>query len=257
MIDFIQNFEKMSNVPGQSIESSDDENIEVVSPSICHQLVESWPLRLRTGNYVGVLAHDFASALFGHFAEVEQLGFDVLVSSAHTCVDSGAFLHFNSFFLDCKYASMARRTNSATGAPVFSDNFRSFTSCCAFKNKAVRFISQHGITQAYIRLLQNSSESSLLAQYGCGIIIARLLSSEPWSLTLPSLLGGRSRQRHLISQEFRDKMTALRSLPVTSKLAVYRVAPAGAPPKWRVIRASKASKRGSPCKCLSRGSRAK
>jgi hypothetical protein len=29
------------------------------------------------------------------------------------------------------------------------------------------------------------------------------------------------------------------------------------PPKSRVIRASKASKRGSPCKCRSRGSRAK
>jgi len=58
-------------------------------------------------------------------------------------------------------------------------------------------------------------------------------------------------------QEFRDKMTALRSPPVTSKLAAYRVAPAGAPPNSSVIRASKASKRGSPCKCLSRGSRAK
>jgi hypothetical protein len=63
VIHFIQDFEKMSNVPGESIESSDDENIEVVSPSICHQLVESWSLRLRTRNYVGVLAHDFVSAL--------------------------------------------------------------------------------------------------------------------------------------------------------------------------------------------------
>ena len=40
-------------------------------------------------------------------------------------------------------------------------------------------------------------------------------------------------------------------------LTVYRLAPAGAPPNSRVMRASKASKRGSPCKCLSRGSRAK
>lgn len=47
---------------------------------------------------------------------------------------------------------------------------------------------------------------------------------------------------------------ALRAL---SKVAVYRVPPAVAPPKLRVTRASKESKRGSPCKCLNRGSRAK
>ena len=54
-----------------------------------------------------------------------------------------------------------------------------------------------------------------------------------------------------------DKMTALRSASVGSKIAVYRVAPAGAPPNSRVMRVSRASKRGSPCKCLSRGSLAK
>src|SRR5271156_1054175 len=112
----------MSNVPGESIESSDDENIEVVSPSIRHQLVESRSLRFRPGNYVGILTHNFVSALFGHFAEVEQLCFKMLVSSRNSAIQHHAFLHFSSFFRESKYASMLRRTNSATGAPVFSDS---------------------------------------------------------------------------------------------------------------------------------------
>jgi hypothetical protein len=61
-----------------------------------------------------VVFGNFAAALFGHFVEVEQLCFQMLV-----CVNSGSFLHLNSFFLKSRYASMARRINSATGAPVF------------------------------------------------------------------------------------------------------------------------------------------
>jgi hypothetical protein len=76
--------------------------------------------------------HDFVSALLGHFAQVEQLRFKMLVASAHTCVDRGSFFHFSSFFLKSKYASMARRTNSATGAPVFSYSFWSFASCVRY-----------------------------------------------------------------------------------------------------------------------------
>jgi hypothetical protein len=58
------------------------------------------------------------------------------------------------------------------------------------------------------------------------IIIARLLSSEPWSLAEPSLLRGRSRQRHLNSsvntRHFKTK--AFRS-------AVEKVVPHPAPLK--------------------------
>src|SRR5580658_1809062 len=94
--------------------------------------------------------HDFQSALLRQLAKVKQLGFEMLVTRTHACVDNGAFLHFSSFVLEIRYASMARRTNSATGAPVFSDSFWSFFNCCSFKNRAVRFISQHGIIQAYM-----------------------------------------------------------------------------------------------------------
>ncbi len=65
------------------------------------------------------------------------------------------------------------------------------------------------------------------------INVARLLSSEPWSLnSLPSLLGRRSRRRHLISLGLRSDA----SLPYSSKCTheslkytnVYRIAPSAA-----------------------------
>src|SRR5580698_1115505 len=150
MIQFVQHVQEMANGSCDAVKSSNEHDVKAVSPSICHQLVKSWPLRLAPRNYVCEFAHDFASALLGHFAEVEQLRFDVLVARTHTCVDNGAFLHFNSFFLEIRYASMARRTNSATGAPVFLDNFWSFFNCCSFKNRAVRFIGKYGTIPAYI-----------------------------------------------------------------------------------------------------------
>ncbi len=48
-----------------------------------------------------VLAHNFKSALFRHFAQVKQLGFKVLVSRAYTAINR-CFLHFSSFLLDNK-----------------------------------------------------------------------------------------------------------------------------------------------------------
>ena len=111
------------DVPCDAVESSNEHSVKTMPPSICHQLVETRSLRLCSGNCVRVLMHDFVSALFRHFAEVEQLCFQMLVSSAHARVNSSSFLHFNSFFLKSKYASMARRTSSATGAPVFLDSF--------------------------------------------------------------------------------------------------------------------------------------
>jgi hypothetical protein len=52
-----------------------------MSPDICQQLVEPGSLRFAPRNYVSVLLHDFISTLFGHFAEVKQLGFKMLVAS--------------------------------------------------------------------------------------------------------------------------------------------------------------------------------
>lgn len=53
---------------------------------------------------------------------------------------------------------MARRTSSATGAPVFSDNFRSFAICSSFRKRAVRFMT----IQYHIGIHRASSIASLL-----------------------------------------------------------------------------------------------
>jgi hypothetical protein len=74
----------------------------------------------------------------------------MLVSGANPSVYGGSLLHFTSLFLETKYKSMARRTNSATGAPVLADNFWSFVSCSVLRNRAVRFMSAYDTTQAYI-----------------------------------------------------------------------------------------------------------
>jgi hypothetical protein len=44
-------------------------------------LIEAWAFRFRAGNNIGVFVRNFISALFGHFAEVKQLSFEMLVAS--------------------------------------------------------------------------------------------------------------------------------------------------------------------------------
>src|SRR5580700_6803282 len=166
MIQFVQNVQEMPNVSRDAVKRCNEHDVEAMSSSIRHQLVESRSPRFRAGNYVCELAHDFVSALLRHFAQVEQLCFKMLVSRRNSAIQYCAFLHFSSFFLESKYASMARRINSATGAPVFSDSFWSFANCISFRNKAVRFMSRHGITQAYICLQQNSGHRTCPADFG-------------------------------------------------------------------------------------------
>jgi hypothetical protein len=63
-----------------------------MSPSVCHQLVESKSLQLRTRDCIGILAHDFASTLSRHFAQVEQLCFKMPVSSRNATIKRSFFL---------------------------------------------------------------------------------------------------------------------------------------------------------------------
>jgi hypothetical protein len=48
--------------------------------------------------------------------------------------------YFSSLALSCRYLSIARRTSSATGAPVLSDSFCSFLICASLRKRAVRFM---------------------------------------------------------------------------------------------------------------------
>src|SRR5271155_3062103 len=99
MIQFVQHVQEMPDVSCDAVKRCNEHDIKAVTPSIRHELVESRSLCFAPRNYVGVFMHDFASALLRHFAEVEQLGFQMLVASAHTCVNGSSFLHF-SLFLD-------------------------------------------------------------------------------------------------------------------------------------------------------------
>ena len=50
-----------------------------MSPSISQQLIESRSLRSVPRNDICVFVHNFISALFGHFAQVVELRFKMLV----------------------------------------------------------------------------------------------------------------------------------------------------------------------------------
>jgi hypothetical protein len=113
----------MPDVSCDAVKRRNEHDIETVSSSVCQQLVESMSLRFAPRNYVAVFQHNFIPALFGHFAQVEQLCFQMLVPGRNSAIQYCTVLHFNSFLRESRYASMARRTNSATGAPVFSDSF--------------------------------------------------------------------------------------------------------------------------------------
>ena len=73
MIQFIKHVQEVSYVPRDAVKRSNEHNVKTVRSSIGQKLVESWASRFCTGNYVAVLLHDFASAQFGHFAQVVKL----------------------------------------------------------------------------------------------------------------------------------------------------------------------------------------
>jgi hypothetical protein len=92
----------MADIPGYSVKRGDQQNVKSASPSVCHQLIESRSLRFRTRDYIRVLADNFESALLCQLAQVQLLGFKVLVSSAYSAINCYSLRHFNSFFLDSK-----------------------------------------------------------------------------------------------------------------------------------------------------------
>ena len=76
----------MADSPCHPVESSNKHDVKAMSPSIGQQLIESRSLRSALRNDVAVLLHDFISALFGHFAEVEQLCFKMLVAGQNPAI---------------------------------------------------------------------------------------------------------------------------------------------------------------------------
>jgi hypothetical protein len=90
MAQFVEHFQEMANASRHPIERGYKHDVEAMPPSISQQLIESRSLRSAPRNDVCVFVGNFISILFGHFAQVEQLCFKMLVSSAHACVSRGA-----------------------------------------------------------------------------------------------------------------------------------------------------------------------
>jgi hypothetical protein len=90
MSQLVEHFQEVANASRYPVERGYEHDVETMSPGICQQLIEAGSFHSGTGNNVCVFVRNFVSALLGHFAEVEQLCFKVLVSGAHACVNRGA-----------------------------------------------------------------------------------------------------------------------------------------------------------------------
>jgi hypothetical protein len=91
MIQFIEDFQEVAHVSGNSIERGDQNNVEAVSAGICEKLVETWTFRFCAGDCVGIFMSDFIPALLCQFAKVVELCFCVLVAGGYARVDDRTF----------------------------------------------------------------------------------------------------------------------------------------------------------------------
>src|ERR1700683_4055217 len=98
MIQFIQHVQEMADVSCDAVKSSNEHDVKAVSSSIRHELVKSRSLGFAPRNYVCVFVCNFVSALFGQFAKVEQLGFEMLVSRRNSAIQYYAFHFVNSLY---------------------------------------------------------------------------------------------------------------------------------------------------------------
>jgi hypothetical protein len=78
-VQLVQHFEEVLRGPGDPVASPHQDDVEAAAAGITHHGIESRPAGLRPGDPVGVLMDDLISALTGHLAEIEELGFGMLV----------------------------------------------------------------------------------------------------------------------------------------------------------------------------------
>jgi hypothetical protein len=70
VVQLVEHFQEMADISSDAVKRRNDHNVKSVSPSIRQQLIESTSFGLRAGNCVGILTHNFKSALFCEFAQV-------------------------------------------------------------------------------------------------------------------------------------------------------------------------------------------
>ena len=96
MAKFIEHFQKVAHISGDSVERGHRNNIKTISAGISEKLVETRSFRFCARNGVGVFMDDFISALLRQFSEVVELRFCVLVAGGYPRINGRAFA-VNSF----------------------------------------------------------------------------------------------------------------------------------------------------------------
>jgi len=88
MAKFIEHFQKVAHISGDSVERGHQNNIKTISAGISEKLVETGSFRFCARNGVGVFMDDFISALLRQFSEVVELRFCVLVAGGSPAIVS-------------------------------------------------------------------------------------------------------------------------------------------------------------------------
>jgi len=91
MAEFIEHFQEVAYISGDSVKRSDQNDIEAMPAGICKKLVETGTLRFGAGNRVCIFMHNFVAALLRQFTKVVELCFCVLVASGNAGVEDRAF----------------------------------------------------------------------------------------------------------------------------------------------------------------------
>src|SRR5437588_12064687 len=120
----------MSDAAGKAVELPHQNHVNAPLLAVRHEPIEPWPPLLDAANsFIDVLARDLPTSALCIFAQLDELHLNGLVARAYPAID--CTLHSQRSFF--KYRSMARRTSSESGAPVFSDSFSSLSFCCGFR----------------------------------------------------------------------------------------------------------------------------
>jgi hypothetical protein len=80
MAEFIEHFQEVAYISGDSVERGYQNDIEAMPAGICKKLVETGTFRFGAGNRVCIFMDNFVAALLRQFTKVVQLCFWMLVA---------------------------------------------------------------------------------------------------------------------------------------------------------------------------------
>lgn len=90
-IHLVEDFEQVPRRPGDTIATPDQQDVEAAAAGILHELIETRPAGLHTGDLVRVLLEDSVATLSCHLAEIAHLAQRALIVRAYPRIDGSAF----------------------------------------------------------------------------------------------------------------------------------------------------------------------